>query len=87
MALARNRSLRPSRPWACWTRRRTDPQAVTEPVVEAVALAAETTETVLDATQDIAEAAAEPLVETVVAANEDIAEAVVEPELSPPSPS
>jgi predicted flap endonuclease-1-like 5' DNA nuclease len=54
-------------------------QAVTEPVVEAVALVAETTETILDATQDIAEAAAEPLTETVVAANEDIAEAVVEP--------
>jgi len=54
-------------------------QALTEPVVEAVTLVAETTETVLDATQEIAEAAAEPLVETVVAANEDVAEAVVEP--------
>jgi len=54
-------------------------EAVTEPVVEAVTLVAETTETVLDATQEIAEAAAEPIVETVVAANEDIAEAVVEP--------
>lgn len=54
-------------------------EAVTEPVVEAVALVAETTETVLDATQEIVEAAAEPIVETVVAANEDVAEAVVEP--------
>jgi predicted flap endonuclease-1-like 5' DNA nuclease len=54
-------------------------EAPPEPVVEAVALAAETTGTVLDATQEIVEAAAAPIVETVVAANEDIAEAVVEP--------
>jgi len=54
-------------------------ELVAEPVVEAVALVAETTETVIDAAQEVVEAAAEPLVETVTAANEDIAEAVVEP--------
>lgn len=54
-------------------------ETVTQPVVEAVALVAETTETILGATQEIAEAAAEPIIETVVAANEDVAEAVVEP--------
>lgn len=53
--------------------------AVTEPVIEAVVLAADTTETVLDATQEIVETAAEPIVETIVAANEDVAEAVAEP--------
>jgi len=56
-----------------------EPVPVTEPVVEAVALVAETTETVLDAAQEIVETAAAPLVETVIAANEDAAEAVVEP--------
>jgi predicted flap endonuclease-1-like 5' DNA nuclease len=50
-----------------------------EPVVEAVTLAAETTETVLDAAQEIAETVAEPLVETVTAATEQAAQAVVEP--------
>lgn len=55
------------------------PLPFVEPVVEAVTLVAETTETVLDATQEIVEAAAEPMVEAIVAANEDIAEAVVEP--------
>jgi predicted flap endonuclease-1-like 5' DNA nuclease len=54
-------------------------EMVAEPILEATVLVAETTETVLDATQKIVETAAEPLVETVVAANEDIAEAVVEP--------
>jgi predicted flap endonuclease-1-like 5' DNA nuclease len=52
---------------------------VAEPVIEAVTLVAETTEAVLDATQEIVEAAAEPVVEAVIAANEDLAEAVVEP--------
>jgi predicted flap endonuclease-1-like 5' DNA nuclease len=53
-------------------------EALVEPAVGAVALAVQTTETVLDAVQEIVEAAAEPLVETA-AANEDVAEAVVEP--------
>jgi len=53
-------------------------EAIAEPVIGAVALAVQTTETVLDAAQEIVEAAAEPLVETA-AANEDVAEAVVEP--------
>lgn len=57
-----------------------EPVALAEPAVEAVALVAETTETALDATQELAEAAAAPLVETVAAANEDAAEAVVEAE-------
>lgn len=57
-----------------------EPVAPAEPAVEAVALVAETTETVLDATQEIAQAAAAPLVETVAAANEDVAEAAVEAE-------
>ncbi|USQ94619.1 phasin PhaH [Caulobacter sp. RL271] len=56
-----------------------EPVVEAEPVIEAVALVAETTEAVLDATQDVVEAAAEPLVETVIAANEDIVEAVVAP--------
>lgn len=56
-----------------------EPVPVAEPVVEAVALVAETAETVLDAAQEIVETAAAPLVETVTAANEDVAEAVVEP--------
>jgi predicted flap endonuclease-1-like 5' DNA nuclease len=54
-------------------------EAVVEPALGAIALAVQTTETVLDAAQEIVQAAAEPLVETVVAANEDVAEAVVEP--------
>jgi predicted flap endonuclease-1-like 5' DNA nuclease len=53
-------------------------EALVEPAVGAVALAVQTTETVLDAAQEIVEAAAEPLVETA-AASEDVAEAVVEP--------
>ena len=57
-----------------------EPIPVAEPVIEAVTLVAETTETVLDAAEEIVEAAAEPLVETVIAANEDVAEAVVEAE-------
>lgn len=56
-----------------------EPEPVAESVVEAVALAAETTEAVIDATQDIVEADAEAAVETMVAANEDIAEALVAP--------
>jgi predicted flap endonuclease-1-like 5' DNA nuclease len=58
-------------------------EALVEPAVGAVALAVQTTETVLDAAQEIVEAAAEPLVETV-AANEDVAEAVVEPGVAEP---
>lgn len=57
-------------------------EALVEPAVGAVALAVQTTETVLDAAQEIVEAAAEPLVETAAttaAANEDVAEAAVEP--------
>jgi predicted flap endonuclease-1-like 5' DNA nuclease len=54
-------------------------EAVVEPALGAIALAVQTTDTVLDAAQEIVQAAAEPLVETVVAANEDVAEAVVEP--------
>ena len=53
---------------------------VAEPIVEAAALAADTTGGVLDAVQDVAEGAAAPLADVVAAANEDIAEAVVEPE-------
>ena len=53
-------------------------EAIAEPAVGAVALAVQTTETVLDAAQEIVEAAVEPLAETA-AANEDVAEAVVEP--------
>lgn len=60
------------------------PEPVAPPVESVAALeaepVAETTETVLDATQEIAEAAATPLVETVAAANEDVAEAVIEAE-------
>jgi len=54
-------------------------EAIAEPVIEAVALVAETVETALDATQEIVEAAVEPIVEATVAANEDTAEAVSEP--------
>lgn len=58
-------------------------ETVAEPIVEAVALVAETTETVLEATPEIIEAAAEPIVEATLAANEDaagvVSEAVSEP--------
>lgn len=65
-----------------------EPAAVAEPVVEAAALAAETTETVLDATQEVVEAVAAPVVETATAANEDVAEAVAElPAQAPPAVS
>jgi len=53
---------------------------VAEPIVEAVALAVETTETALDAAEEIAETAAASVVHTVAAASADLAEAVVEPE-------
>lgn len=51
-----------------------------EPIVEAVSLAAEATETALDAAQEIAETVAAPLVDAVVAANADLAEQVVDSE-------
>lgn len=58
-------------------------ETVADPIVEAVALVAETAEAVLDATPEIIEAAAEPIVEATVAANEDaagvVSEAVSEP--------
>lgn len=53
--------------------------AAPEPVVEAVTLVADTTETLLDAAQEIAETVAEPLVEAVTATTEQTARAVVEP--------
>ncbi len=54
-------------------------EAAPEPVIEAVTLVAETTETVLDAAQEVAETVAEPLVETVTVTNDAIVQAVVEP--------
>ena len=50
-----------------------------EPVIEAVTLVAETTETVLNAAQEVAETVAEPLVETVTVTNDAVVQAVVEP--------
>jgi predicted flap endonuclease-1-like 5' DNA nuclease len=56
-----------------------EPIIEAEPIIETVALVAETTEAVLDEAQDIVETAAESVVEAVVAANEDVVEAVVAP--------
>lgn len=53
-------------------------EAALEPAAEAVALAADTVETVMDAAEQSVEAVTEAVADTIVAANEDVVEAAVE---------
>ena len=53
-------------------------EEIAEPVVEAVALAADATETVMDAIEEATEDTAEAVIEVVEAANEDLAEVIAD---------